>query len=631
MRKSKSGFTIVELLVVIAVIGILTTIGILSFTRYQASSRDTQRSSRTTLIAEALEKYYDKNGEYPSCSALTQSAAIVDTTVLPGVDPLALLTPKSAPADTNSIKCTDLTGASSDPDVFAYVGDGSAACATGASCLSWTLKYIDESTGAVKTLQSRRNTAIATSGAATLTASGANFTQINASWGTVNNAISYDIQRATDGGFTTNLATQTVSGTSANITGLSYNTNYYLRVRPNAAIGQGNWSNTASATTWTLTQPAISAVVQGFSQINTSWGAISHATSYEVQRATDSGFTANLVTQTAAGTTSNFTGLAFNTTYYFRVHPLGGGFTGAWSGTDTEPTWGLSTPSTAAVTTSNATFTSSWGAIAHAASYNVQCSSDGSTWSGCTGSTAGLSYGWGPTWQGTALYFRTQAANGAYVSAWSNTAGATTGIDNPAAYTMNQGNSLAGGWNALYASSNATCPAGTTPSYDWYHNSNGTNGFWVSGTQYQGVGYSLSWNEYVSLSVASRCIKGAVSSGFVWANNTADMSLYWPTVDTWLAGYRTAGWGGTCPNYTTNSWYFWRVHGSGTVGDTGTQGPTTATSWDGSGATWGYGNTRATLQCQGPWGVASVDSQLSVYSMFGQECVPDQTVSGCYW
>jgi type IV pilus assembly protein PilE len=80
MRKSKSGFTIVELLVVIAVIGILTTIGIMSFTRYQASSRDTQRSSRTTLIAEALEKYYDKNGEYPSCSTLTQSATIVDTT-----------------------------------------------------------------------------------------------------------------------------------------------------------------------------------------------------------------------------------------------------------------------------------------------------------------------------------------------------------------------------------------------------------------------------------------------------------------------------------------------------------------------------------------------------------------------
>jgi prepilin-type N-terminal cleavage/methylation domain-containing protein len=625
MRKSKSGFTIVELLVVIAVIGILTTIGIMSFTRYQASSRDTQRSSRTTLIAEALEKYYDKNGEYPSCSTLTQSATIVDTTVLPGIDPLALLTPKSAASDTNSIKCTDLTGAASDPDVFAYVGDGSAACATGASCLSWTLKYIDESTGAVKTLQSRRNTAIATSGASTLAASGSGFTQINASWGGIDNAISYDVQRATDAGFTTNLGTQTVTTTSASVTGLSYNTNYYLRVRPNAAIGQGNWSNTVTATTWTLTQPTISATAQSFTQINTSWGGILHATSYEVQRATDSGFTANLVTQTTTGTTSNFTGLAYNTTYYFRVHPLGGGFTGAWSGTDTEPTWGLSTPSIAAVTTSTSTFTSSWGAIAHAASYNVQCSSDGSTWSGCTGSTTGLSYNWGPTWQGTALYFRTQAANGSYVSAWSNTAGATTGIDNPAPYTVGQNNSLAGGWNAMYVSSNATCPAGTTPSYDWYHNSNGTNGFWVSGTQYQTVGYSLSWNEYVSVSVASRCIKGAVSSGFVWANNTADMSLYWPTVTTWLPGDRTMHWSGTCPQYATADNFYWRTQGvvnaSGNTWASEPQG----VYYSNQGIAWGNGNAHVTLSCDGPWGTASIEGTSS----YGSGCVPTATLAVC--
>jgi len=139
MRKNTSGFTIVELLVVITVIGILTTISLISFTRYQADTRDTQRSSKATILAEALEKYYDKNGEYPGCLAISDiNASTVTTTVLPGVELNTLLTPKSASTDTNSIKCQDLAVGGS--DIFAYVGDGSTACNTGQACLTFTLK-----------------------------------------------------------------------------------------------------------------------------------------------------------------------------------------------------------------------------------------------------------------------------------------------------------------------------------------------------------------------------------------------------------------------------------------------------------------------------------------------------------
>ena len=75
MRESKSGFTIVELLVVMVIIGILTALGVLSYSKIQASTRDYQRSSKITIIAESLEKYYDQNGEYPSCTAMASPSA----------------------------------------------------------------------------------------------------------------------------------------------------------------------------------------------------------------------------------------------------------------------------------------------------------------------------------------------------------------------------------------------------------------------------------------------------------------------------------------------------------------------------------------------------------------------------
>lgn len=251
MAKNKLGFTIVEVTITIVIVGLLVSIGIFSYVKIQAESRDSQRTARINILIEALEKYYAKNGEYPSCSAMTQSADTVASTVLPGLDKTALVAPKAPAGTTNSITCTALVGASG-PDVFAYVGDGSTTCSSGAACLKYTLQYREENTnGTIKSLDSRHQTQLAATGAPTLTATAASTTSIALSWTAISNATSYQLQRATNAAFSTGLNTSSQSGTSVNASGLTNGTTYYFRIAAISSSGQGSWSNTASATATT--------------------------------------------------------------------------------------------------------------------------------------------------------------------------------------------------------------------------------------------------------------------------------------------------------------------------------------------------------------------------------------------
>lgn len=251
MTKNKLGFTIVEVTITVVIIGLLASVGIFSYVKIQAESRDSQRVARLNTLIEALEKYYAKNGEYPSCTAMTQSADTIANSVLPGLDKTALVAPKAPAGTTNSITCTAIVGASG-PDVFAYVGDGSTTCSSGAACLKYTLQYREENTnGTIKSLDSRHQTQLATTGAPTLTATAASTTSIALNWTAVNNATSYQLQRATNSAFSAGLNTSSQSGTSVNATGLTNGTTYYFRIAAITSSGQGSWSNTASATATT--------------------------------------------------------------------------------------------------------------------------------------------------------------------------------------------------------------------------------------------------------------------------------------------------------------------------------------------------------------------------------------------
>jgi type II secretion system protein G len=58
-------FTLIELLIVIAILGIVTTVVAVSFTNSQKQARDLQRKSDLKQIRTALELYYNDNGFYP--------------------------------------------------------------------------------------------------------------------------------------------------------------------------------------------------------------------------------------------------------------------------------------------------------------------------------------------------------------------------------------------------------------------------------------------------------------------------------------------------------------------------------------------------------------------------------------
>ena len=67
---SKKGFSLIELLIVIAIIGILVSIGLAAFSRAQTQARDGQRKADIEQIRGALEQYYADNNHYPATADL---------------------------------------------------------------------------------------------------------------------------------------------------------------------------------------------------------------------------------------------------------------------------------------------------------------------------------------------------------------------------------------------------------------------------------------------------------------------------------------------------------------------------------------------------------------------------------
>jgi len=79
-QKIKAGFTLIELIMVVAIIGTILTVSFISFTNARQKARDTKRLSDITQIQNTLELYLRDEGRYPDAitfgSSLTGSSSI---------------------------------------------------------------------------------------------------------------------------------------------------------------------------------------------------------------------------------------------------------------------------------------------------------------------------------------------------------------------------------------------------------------------------------------------------------------------------------------------------------------------------------------------------------------------------
>lgn len=64
-KSSNTGFTLVELLIVVVIIAVLSSIGFVSYSEFNKNARDVKRLSDLKFIQSALEQYYGDNFNYP--------------------------------------------------------------------------------------------------------------------------------------------------------------------------------------------------------------------------------------------------------------------------------------------------------------------------------------------------------------------------------------------------------------------------------------------------------------------------------------------------------------------------------------------------------------------------------------
>jgi type IV pilus assembly protein PilA len=157
IQKVQKGFTIIELLIVIAIIAILAGLVLNNFQGAQAKARDTQRVTRINAIHSKLEEFYNEANGYPASAAVTAN--------FPGIDVKAINDPRGgvlgvvAVADKAAMTTAVTAGGSGIPvtgsgNEFRYVVYPSACTMTlssgtysGTACTGYTLlSFVERAT-----------------------------------------------------------------------------------------------------------------------------------------------------------------------------------------------------------------------------------------------------------------------------------------------------------------------------------------------------------------------------------------------------------------------------------------------------------------------------------------------------
>jgi len=94
LKKSNKGFTIVELLIVIVVIGILALLVITTYSGIQQKARNSKRQTDLQSLQTQLEAFFSQNGYYPNLTDMNSSSWL--DTNMKSLDQNALIDPSNA-------------------------------------------------------------------------------------------------------------------------------------------------------------------------------------------------------------------------------------------------------------------------------------------------------------------------------------------------------------------------------------------------------------------------------------------------------------------------------------------------------------------------------------------------------
>ena len=252
-------------------------------------------------------------------------------------------------------------------------------------------------------------------------------------WNSVTNAIGYEVYQYSSYYETYTSTSVTTVGTSATITGLAANTNYYFKVKAIASnysdYSDSELSDYINATTSKIQLDAPTNLTKGTitgSSIRLSWSSVNYANSYEVyQAATYNGTYSKVASIT--GTSATITELSANTTYYFKVKAIAGSSSSYLDSELSNYTYAitnktqLATPTGLTPTMATANSVSfSWSSVTYASSYEVYLSTSSTgTYSKVTASITGTSATITGLSSNTTYYFKVMAIAGSS-SSYSN-------------------------------------------------------------------------------------------------------------------------------------------------------------------------------------------------------------------
>lgn len=301
--RSGWGFTVVELVVVIAVVGVLAGITVVAYSGWRNSSAVNQVKNDLTQAASAMKSAVTFSDSYPVTipSSFTASSGV---------------------------------------SVSLYQRTATTFCIDGS--MGSVNYYIDEKTSDAGpqsgTCASRTNQSSPTT-PVNVAVSSVSSGLVSLTWTATAGATSYLAQCASDAGFVNGLKETTAMTNSATVTGLQSVTTHFCRVKAVNAVGSSPYSSTVNTNT-TLIQPPGSFAASGITNttMNFTWVADSAAESYTYRCATDAGYTTGLIQNSSTTTSGQLTGMTPYTAYFCQARSVSINATSSWSSSITPST-----------------------------------------------------------------------------------------------------------------------------------------------------------------------------------------------------------------------------------------------------------------------------------------------------